>query len=126
MTGLTHRDLLFSSEPLQRELARRLYAGIQHLPIVSPHGHTDPRWYTLNELFPDPAQLLIELAGVLAELDRVLVLLAVDAVLAEQRPALGIECDRRGRWPFAGTARATIAINGRTSLVCGAPLIRRG
>jgi glucuronate isomerase len=59
MTGLTHRDLLFSSEPLQRELARRLYAGIQHLPIVSPHGHTDPSWYALNEPFPDPARLLI-------------------------------------------------------------------
>ena len=59
MTGLTHRDLLFPSEPLQRELARRLYAGVQHLPIVSPHGHTDASWYALNEPFPDPARLLI-------------------------------------------------------------------
>jgi len=59
MSGLTHRDLLFSAEPLQREQARRLHAGIAHLPIVSPHGHTDPRWYALNEPFPDPAQLLI-------------------------------------------------------------------
>jgi glucuronate isomerase len=59
MSGLTHRDLLFPAEPLQRELARRLHAGIAHLPIVSPHGHTDPRWYALNEPFPDPAQLLI-------------------------------------------------------------------
>ena len=24
-----------------------------------PHGHTDPRWYALNEAFPDPARLLI-------------------------------------------------------------------
>ncbi|WP_119268902.1 glucuronate isomerase [Taklimakanibacter deserti] len=59
MSGLTHRDLLFSAEPFQRELARRLHAGVAHLPIVSPHGHTDPRWYALNEPFPDPAQLLI-------------------------------------------------------------------
>lgn len=59
MSGLTHRDLLFPAEPLQRELARRLYAGVAHLPIVSPHGHTDPRWYALNEPFPDPARLLI-------------------------------------------------------------------
>ena len=35
------------------------YAGVKDLPIVSPHGHTDPRWYALNEPFPDPAQLLI-------------------------------------------------------------------
>ncbi len=59
MTGLIHRDLLFPAEPLQRQLARRLYAGIEHLPIVSPHGHTDPSWYARNEPFPDPAQLLI-------------------------------------------------------------------
>lgn len=59
MTGLTHRDLLFPAEPMERELARRLYAGIVQLPIVSPHGHTDPRWYALNEPFPDPARLLI-------------------------------------------------------------------
>jgi glucuronate isomerase len=26
---------------------------------VSPHGHTDPRWYALNEAFPDPAQLFV-------------------------------------------------------------------
>ena len=34
-------------------------SGWPDLPIVSPHGHTDPRWYALNEPFPDPARLLI-------------------------------------------------------------------
>ena len=29
------------------------------LPIVSPHGHTDPQWFADNEPFPDPAQLFI-------------------------------------------------------------------
>ena len=42
-----------------RSLARALYDGVKNLPIVSPHGHTDPRWYALNEPFPDPSQLLI-------------------------------------------------------------------
>ena len=42
-----------------RSLARALYDDVKDLPIVSPHGHTDPRWYALNEPFPDPAQLLI-------------------------------------------------------------------
>jgi glucuronate isomerase len=42
-----------------RLLARALYDGVKNLPIVSPHGHTDPRWYALNEPFPDPSQLLI-------------------------------------------------------------------
>ncbi|MBN9272251.1 MAG: glucuronate isomerase, partial [Mesorhizobium sp.] len=55
----TDPDLLFPPEAGVRSLARDLYAGIKALPIVSPHGHTDPRWYALNEPFADPAQLLI-------------------------------------------------------------------
>ncbi len=52
-------DLLFPAEPGPRQIARDLYAAIRDLPIVSPHGHTDPKWYALDEPFPDPAQLLI-------------------------------------------------------------------
>ncbi|MBC8134009.1 MAG: glucuronate isomerase, partial [Deltaproteobacteria bacterium] len=52
-------DRLFSSDPTQRAIARRLYAGVRALPIVSPHGHTDPRWFGDNEAFTDPATLLI-------------------------------------------------------------------
>lgn len=59
MTQLIDEDRLFDAEPGARAVARALYAGIKDLPIVSPHGHTDPRWYALNEPFPDPAQLLI-------------------------------------------------------------------
>jgi glucuronate isomerase len=57
--ALTNADLLFPAEAYPRSIARDLYAGVRELPIVSPHGHTDPRWYALNEPFPDPAQLLI-------------------------------------------------------------------
>lgn len=32
---------------------------IATLPIVSPHGHTDPSWFANNTPFPDPASLLI-------------------------------------------------------------------
>src|SRR3954471_16885091 len=56
---LIHEDRLFPADPATRAVARRLYEHVQHLPIVSPHGHTDPRWYAQNEPFPDPAQLLI-------------------------------------------------------------------
>jgi glucuronate isomerase len=52
-------DRLFDTEPKARDIARSLYAGVKDLPLVSPHGHTDPRWYAENEKFPDPAQLLI-------------------------------------------------------------------
>ena len=52
-------DRLFDAEPRARAVAKALYAEIKDLPLVSPHGHTDPRWYAENAHFPDPAQLLI-------------------------------------------------------------------
>ena len=52
-------DRLFSPEPGQRALARALYATVQSLPIVSPHGHTDPQWYADNEPFTNAAALFI-------------------------------------------------------------------
>jgi glucuronate isomerase len=54
-----HEDRLFSSDPTQRDIARRLYAQVRALPIVSPHGHTDPRWFADDAPFADPAALLI-------------------------------------------------------------------
>jgi glucuronate isomerase len=54
-----HPDRLFPAEPHTRDIARSLYEGVKTLPIISPHGHTDPAWFALNEPFPDPAQLLI-------------------------------------------------------------------
>ncbi|MCA8901275.1 MAG: glucuronate isomerase [Hyphomonas sp.] len=54
-----HEDRLFPSDPVQRGIARELYASIRGLPIVSPHGHTDPSWFAGNAPFPDPTNLLI-------------------------------------------------------------------
>ncbi|MGE0280563.1 MAG: glucuronate isomerase, partial [Rhizobiaceae bacterium] len=57
--SLVADDLLFPADSETRSVARGLFAAIKNLPIVSPHGHTDPRWYAKNEPFPDPAQLLV-------------------------------------------------------------------
>jgi glucuronate isomerase len=54
-----HEDRLFPSDPAQRAVARRLYAQVKGLPIISPHGHTDPEWFAGNAHFPNPAALLI-------------------------------------------------------------------
>ena len=54
-----HPDRLLPAEPGTRAIARRLYSEVRRLPIVSPHGHTDPAWFAGNEPFADPAQLLI-------------------------------------------------------------------
>jgi glucuronate isomerase len=42
-----------------RALARELYAEVAGLPIVSPHGHTDPAWFALDEPFGNASQLLL-------------------------------------------------------------------
>ncbi len=52
-------DRLFPADPGVRAIARALYAGVRDLPILSPHGHTDPRWFAENAPFADPAQLLV-------------------------------------------------------------------
>lgn len=52
-------DRLFPLEGRARDLARALYASVRDLPILSPHGHTDPRWFAENAAFADPAQLFV-------------------------------------------------------------------
>ncbi len=56
---MLHEDRLLPSDPSQRAIARRLYAEIRNLPIVSPHGHTDPAWFAENQRFPNPAALFV-------------------------------------------------------------------
>jgi glucuronate isomerase len=51
---------LFPADGEARSIAARLYETIRDLPIISPHGHTDPSWFAKNEPFPDPAKLLIQ------------------------------------------------------------------
>lgn len=52
-------DRLFPSDPAQRDIARRLYQEVAGLPIISPHGHTDPSWFAGNASFGDAAELLL-------------------------------------------------------------------
>jgi len=54
-----HPDRLFSADPTQRAIARRLYDEVKNLPIVSPHGHTDPQWFADNAPFGNATELLI-------------------------------------------------------------------
>ncbi len=53
-------DRCFSPEPGQRRLARGLYEQVSTLPIVSPHGHVDPRLFAdEGASWGSPADLLI-------------------------------------------------------------------
>lgn len=54
-----HPDRLLPADPATRAIARELYASVAGLPIVSPHGHTDPSWFARNEHFGNASELLL-------------------------------------------------------------------
>ena len=54
-----HPDRLLPADPSVRAVARRLYDAVRQLPIVSPHGHVDPRILLDDEPFRDPASLFV-------------------------------------------------------------------
>ncbi|WP_343528021.1 glucuronate isomerase [Sphingomonas sp.] len=54
-----HPDRLFPADPTTRAIARTLYAEVADLPIVSPHGHTDPRWFATDAPWGDATELLL-------------------------------------------------------------------
>jgi glucuronate isomerase len=75
-----HEDRLFPADPTLRAIARRLYALVRDLPIISPHGHTDPQWFASNAPFSDATSLL----------------LAPDHYLYRMLYSQGIDLDRLG------------------------------
>lgn len=54
-----HEDRLFPADATVRAVARALYESVRDLPIISPHGHTDPAWFAYNEPFANAAGLLL-------------------------------------------------------------------
>ncbi len=54
-----HPDRLFPADPATRAVARALYAEVAALPIVSPHGHTDPAWFATDAPWADATGLLL-------------------------------------------------------------------
>ncbi|TDQ53290.1 glucuronate isomerase [Actinorugispora endophytica] len=54
-----HPDRLLPADPGVRAIARRLYEEVRAAPIVSPHGHVDPRLLLDDAPFGDPASLLV-------------------------------------------------------------------
>jgi glucuronate isomerase len=54
-------DRLFDPDPSIKSAAMDLYAQVQNLPIVSPHGHVDPTLFSdPKRNFGNPVELLIQ------------------------------------------------------------------
>lgn len=54
-----HADRLFPTDRDVRAISRRLYDAVADLPIISPHGHTDPRWWATDDVFGNATELLL-------------------------------------------------------------------
>lgn len=52
-------DRLLPASKSVRSIARQLYREVARLPIISPHGHTDPRWFATNAPFANAVELLV-------------------------------------------------------------------
>jgi len=53
-------DRYFDPNPAQRKVARELYETVADLPIVSPHGHVDPRLFAdADATFGTPTDMFI-------------------------------------------------------------------
>lgn len=46
-------------EPGVRAIAQELFAGVEGLPILSPHGHADPAWFATDAPFDDAPGLIL-------------------------------------------------------------------
>ena len=54
-----HEDRFFDSDPAIRNIAREIFEEIKDFPIISPHGHVDPKIFVENKPFPNPTELFI-------------------------------------------------------------------
>lgn len=52
-------DRLFPADPTTRGIARELYGQVANLPIVSPHGHTDPEWFATDAPWNNATELFL-------------------------------------------------------------------
>lgn len=52
-------DRLLPRRGRAQGIARALYDRVRNYPIVSPHGHTDPAWFALDEPFDNATDLLV-------------------------------------------------------------------
>lgn len=54
-----HPDRFLGTSEQECRTARELFEATESLPIISPHGHTDPAWFASNRAFDNPSDLLI-------------------------------------------------------------------
>ena len=97
-----HPDRLLPTDVGVRAIARRLYESVAGLPIISPHGHTDPAWFADNACFTNATDLLLRPDHYLF---RLLYSLGVslEALGIPPRDGTPIQADPRAAWRLLGS-----------------------
>ncbi|MFW5972487.1 MAG: glucuronate isomerase [Bacteroidota bacterium] len=54
-----HPDRFFGPDENVRRIARDLFAEVEHLPLICPHGHVPPQLLADDRAFPEPTSLII-------------------------------------------------------------------
>ncbi|ODT83518.1 MAG: glucuronate isomerase [Pelagibacterium sp. SCN 64-44] len=109
-----HPDRLFPASEPARSIARDLYPAVRDLPIVSPHGHTDPVWFADNGRFSTPTALFLTPDHYVLRMLRSRGI-SYDALGILRRDGQPVETDGRKAWRlfaenyylFAGTPSKT-------------------
>ena len=83
-----HPDRFFPADKDSGTIARRLFEKVETLPIISPHGHTDPAWFAFDTPFEDATALF----------------LWPDHYVLRMLYSQGISFERMGLAPKGGTA----------------------
>lgn len=87
-----HEDRLLPADAGVRSIARALYAEVAGLPIISPHGHTDPEWFATDEPFGNATELLLHPDHYLFRM------LYSQGIALEDLGISGSEADPRASW----------------------------
>src|SRR5579859_5630598 len=92
-----HPERFLPAEPAVRTIAKRLFDRVESLPIISPHGHTDPAWFAYDQPFEDPVSLLLWPDHYLL---RMLYSqgISLESVGVQPRDGANFETDRRIAW----------------------------
>jgi glucuronate isomerase len=90
-------ERFFPAEPGVRRIAVQLFASVERLPIVSPHGHTDPAWFAGNAPFEDAVSLLLWPDHYLLRM-LLSVGLTLESLGIQPNDAASVEQDRRLIW----------------------------
>ena len=57
--SILNKNRLFPKDPSTAKIASMLFELVENIPIISPHGHTDARWFSENNPFENPTDLFV-------------------------------------------------------------------